>query len=99
MEKENRFWCVWLIILAVLLSAGWGVAHAEEGYKIIETAELKKWISSENRPLLVNTLSPLQFANERIEGSTCIPMELVENYCGMPEDLNTPIVFYCLGPG
>ncbi len=62
-----------IIILFVLISA----ASGDEGYKEINTLELKKWMDADDRPVLVNSLSPIEFGESYIPGSICIPMEIM----------------------
>ena len=75
------------------------LAIGDEGYQIISTAELHQWLDSKEKPVLAFSLSPLEFSNEHISGSYCIPFEIMQNYYNMPEDKQRAMVFYCIGPG
>ena len=85
--------------VALLLSAGAGICTASDGWKLIDTHQVKKMMAAQEKPLLAFTLSPIEFAIEHIPGSTCIPFELIGNYYEMPENTGDPIIFYCHGPG
>jgi rhodanese-related sulfurtransferase len=56
-------------------------------------------LTSEPKPLLVFSLSNIEYGLSHIPGSVCIPFEIQKDSPDMPEDLKTPIVFYCKGPG
>jgi hypothetical protein len=100
MKMIKRPICIGLFLLTgILCFIISGQVWAEEGYKIISTPAMNKWMSSEEKPLLVFALSPIEFSKEHIPESICLPLELMKNYYKMPEDQNTPIVFYCHGPG
>jgi rhodanese-related sulfurtransferase len=73
-------------------------AQGQEGYKVITTTDLKSMLDSKKRPALVCCLSPIEWANEHIPNSECIPTEIMWYSSKLPEDLNAPLVFYCKGP-
>lgn len=81
----------------LLLQGGLTTALAD--YKTINTAQLQQMLDSPNKPLLAFALSPIEYGAGFIPGSRCIPYELVKNFYGMPKNYDTPIVFYCHGPG
>ena len=85
--------------VVLLLSAGDGICTESDGWKLIDTHQVKKMMAAQEKPLLAFTLSPIEFAIEHIPGSTCIPFELIGNYYEMPENTGDPIIFYCHGPG
>lgn len=87
-----------LIYAIIILFISVNPTFGEDGYKEINTLELKKWMDSEDKPILINSLSPIEFGESYIPGSICIPMELMQVSQLMPEDLNTPTVYYCYGP-
>jgi len=95
MQKSYLTICSAIIVLFLLISPVLG----SEGYKEINTIELKKWMDADDKPILANSLSPIEFGEGYIPGSTCIPVELMETSQLMPENLNTSLVFYCFGPG
>ncbi len=74
-------------------------ALAADGYKLIGTKELKTWLQSTAPPTLIYSLSQVEFEEQRIPGSICIPMELMAESTDLPKSRDQPIVFYCKGPG
>jgi len=87
------------VVLAVALFTGSGLAKAQAAYEIVSTEELTEWMKKPDKPYLVFALSPIEFSISHIPGSVCIPLELMDNYYKMPDDLGKPMVFYCHGPG
>jgi hypothetical protein len=92
-----------LLILATVAAALCGTlganAFADEGYQIISTEDLERWLHSENKPFVVFAISQVEFEEAHIPDSVCIPMEEMGTLGRLPASLNTPIVFYCHGPG
>jgi rhodanese-related sulfurtransferase len=86
----------YVAISALLLLAS--AVSGNEGYKEINTVELKKWMDAEDRPILINSLSPVEFGESHIAGSICIPIELMKVSQLMPLDRKGPMVYYCYGP-
>jgi len=67
--------------------------------KIINTDELKKLYDAKADMLLINTLSPIEFAEEHIKDSVNIPyMFLHTGKEKLPPDKGKMLVFYCKGP-
>ena len=87
-----------LVSLALLVCSSLWCLAAED-IRIITTPELKKWLDAGQKPVLVYTLSQVEFYEERIPGSVCIPTEAMKASRELPRNMDTPIVFYCLGPG
>jgi len=87
-----------MICSVILLFFSASAASSGESYKEIKTLELKKWMESDDKPVLINSLSPIEFGESYIPGSICIPMELMRISQQMPTDLNTPTVYYCYDP-
>jgi len=89
------------IIAALLLFGGafFSNAWADNGFRTISTSELKDWMESTIRPTLIYSLSQVEFEEQRIPGSICIPMELMQGSTYLPQDKDQPLVFYCHGPG
>ncbi len=91
-----------LVLTAVMIVLGGtaaGPAQAADGYKLIGTEELKAWMKSAAPPTLVYSLSQVEFEEQRIPGSICIPMELMAESTDLPTSKIQPLVFYCKGPG
>jgi rhodanese-related sulfurtransferase len=66
---------------------------------IITTDELKKMHDGKKDMLLINTLSPIEYAEERIKGSVNIPYShLKSGKTALPENKGKVLVFYCKGP-
>jgi rhodanese-related sulfurtransferase len=99
--KKKKTFLIKLLWLSVFLSCWISAVNVwgQEGYKIINTSELKKMLASKKAPLLGFSLSPIEFASEHIPRSVCIPLELMKNMYQLPDDMNMPMVFYCHGPG
>ena len=74
-------------------------ALAADGYKLIGTEELKTWMKSTTPPTLIYSLSQVEFEEQRIPGSICVPMELMRLSTDLPKSKKQPMVFYCKGPG
>ena len=55
--------------VVLLLSAGAGICTESDGWKLIETHQVKKMMAAKEKPLLAFTLSPIEFAIEHIPGS------------------------------
>ena len=85
--------------LLVLVGPAAGSVLAGDGYRIIKTDELKKKLKSAAPPTLVFSLSHMEYDEQRIPGSICIPMEMMTTSADMPADKAQPLVFYCKGPG
>ena len=92
---------IWCLVLSALPFA----VQAEEqqtkwkDIKIITTDELKQIFDARKDFMLVNTLSPIEYAEERIKGSVNIPyMHLKGGSAKLPDDKNKMLVFYCKGP-
>lgn len=67
--------------------------------KIITTDELKQLYDAKKDFMLINALSPIEYAEERIKGSVNIPyMHLKEGESKLPADKGKMLIFYCKGP-
>lgn len=89
------------IIVALLLLGGAFINNswADNDFKTIDTLELKNWMKSPVKPMLIYSLSQVEFEEQRIPGSICIPTELMRESMKLPQDKGQPLVFYCHGPG
>lgn len=96
-----RFIRVMAVAAALVLLGGTaGVpAWSADGYKLIGTEELTTWLKSTAPPALIYSLSRVEFEEQRIPGSICIPMELMAESTDLPKSKDQPLVFYCKGPG
>jgi rhodanese-related sulfurtransferase len=67
--------------------------------KIITTDELKKLYYAGSDMVLINSLSPIEFAEERIKDSVNLPYTHIKTgRAKLPEDRNRKLIFYCKGP-
>jgi len=97
MKKLCMFLSAFLLLLAPAMSVGVDIDAWKE-VKTISTDELKKLYDSKADFLLINTLSPIEYAEEHIAGSTNIPfMYLKSGKTKLPDDKNKMLVFYCRG--
>jgi rhodanese-related sulfurtransferase len=92
-----------LLVLAFICSPmtvlGMKDKHKFEDLKIITTDELKRLYDSKEDFLLINTLSPIEFKEQRIKGSVNMPyLFLKKGTVQLPEDKTKKMVFYCKGP-
>lgn len=97
MQRNFVLPSVFLVVLALLIGGSLPCRAAD--IQIISTPELKKWLDADQKPFLVYTLSQVEFYEERIPGSVCIPTEQMKSSRKLPPQMDTPMVFYCLGPG
>lgn len=82
-----------LVTILVLLLGLPLAAHAAK-YQEIDTKGVKAMMDAGN-VLVVNPLTPIEFADEHIAGSVNIPIEQLKSK--LPADKSKPIIFYCLG--
>lgn len=71
---------------------------SEDDVKNLSAQELNQLIHSEQKVFLLNPLPSLLFNQGHIPGSVNIRWHSLEGSDLMPEDKNTPIVTYCMGP-
>jgi len=80
-----------------LFGAMIGSAGAKsDGYKEISAPEVKNLIE-EQKAVVVNLLSKIEYEIQHIPGSIVIPIIDMETTDKLPEDKNTPLVLYCMG--
>lgn len=79
-------------ILALLLLMPLVVSAAK--YQEIDAKGVKKMMDA-GGVLVVNPLTPIEYADEHIAGSVNIPIERLKG--NLPQDRNRALVFYCLG--
>ena len=96
---HRRFHKAIIAVVLLLISAVASPLWAADGYKMISTTELKNWLQSATPPTLIYSLSQVEFEEQRIPGSICIPMELMSSSTKLPTGKDRPLVFYCKGPG
>ena len=81
-----------MLIIGLLLVFTPSIRAAD--FPEISTAELKSKLDSQEKFLLVNTLSDIEFRVEHIPGSINIPVGQVKTTDKLPQDKETLIVFY-----
>ena len=79
--------------LVVLLSSGISSAL---NFKEITAPELKRLLDDKKDVLIINVLSKIEHSMQHIPGSINIPINTMEVTDKLPEDMNVPLVFYCL---
>lgn len=85
-----------LLAVAALLGP---LAALAQQVPFVTTDELKRMMDAKEDFVLADTLSPIEFAEERIAGSVNIPYgALKEGSVKLPADKGTKLVFYCKGP-
>ena len=83
---------LWFCLLPVTV-------RAQTSVPVITTDELKKIYDAKGDFLLINALSPIEFAEESIAGSVNIPYSgLKDGKAKLPENKAKKLVFYCKGP-
>ena len=91
-----------LLTCLVLLAPAQNAAAAEGRWKdlnIVSTDEVKAMLDAGEDFVLINALSPIEFAEKRIGGSVNIPYgHLIQGEVSLPEDKGEKLVFYCKGP-
>ena len=74
-------------------------AMAQLTVPFITTDELKEIYDAKADFLLINSLSPIEFAEESIAGSVNIPYSsLKDGKARLPDNKAKKLVFYCKGP-
>lgn len=93
-----------LVALAVILILT-PLASAEkksskwQGLKFINTVDLKQIYDAKDDFLLINALSPIEFAEMRIAKSVNIPFEnMKDGTSKLPKNRDQKLIFYCKGP-
>lgn len=92
----NRCWQMLIAVLLFLAPLG---AEAQSSIPFITTDELKKIYDEKADFMLINALSPIEFAEESIAGSVNIPFtRLKSGKAKLPESKGKKLVVYCKGP-
>lgn len=83
---------IWLCFVPLTLKA-------QSSIPFITTDELKTIADAKEDFLLINALSPIEYAEESIAGSVNIPYSsLKDGKAKLPESKGKRLVFYCKGP-
>ena len=87
------------ILLIFLMISSIDASSAKEipdGVSVITAPEVRQLMSAE-KPLLVHTLSRIEFQMQHIPGSINIPVDEVTDSPLLPKEKNAKIIFYCNG--
>ncbi len=68
----------------------------QEGYGHLTAPEVKS-MTENGKTVLVHVLTPIEFDMQHIPGSINIPIVEMETSDDLPQDLHTPLIFYCMG--
>jgi len=97
--KRNLFSLAMVILILTPLALEGAETSKWKDLKFLTTEELKQMYDAKDDYLLINALSPIEFAEIRITGSINVPFEkLKSGEAKLPESKETKLVFYCKGP-
>ncbi len=94
-RRKMFIFTLFFVVSAGLCLCSIGVAAS---YKTLTAKDLKKEMESGKPVFLLNPLSDLEFNEKHIPGSVNIPIHTIADTTHLPDDKNTLIVTYCLGP-
>jgi len=87
------------LVLSILFCLIPLTLKAQSSIPVITTDELKKIYDAKADFMLINALSPIEYAEEHITGSVNIPFSsLKSGKAKLPETKGKKLVFYCKGP-
>lgn len=91
--------CAFTVVLGVWLCLIPVTVKSQSSIPVITTDELKTIADAKEDFLLINALSPIEYAEESIAGSVNIPYSsLKDGKAKLPESKGKRLVFYCKGP-
>ena len=95
MNRKNFIGTAVLLVIFcfVLITAGWAGQ-----FPVITSKELKAKLDTGEKILLLNPLSDIEFNEGHIPGSVNIPIQEIATTGKLPQDKDTLIITYCLGP-
>ena len=85
------------LIIAGLALIGGGSGQAASDIQQIDTPELQSMMEQSSEINLINVLPKIIYDAKHIPGSMNIPLGRIRDANTLPEKLNTPLVFYCMG--
>ena len=85
------------LIIAGLTLSGGGSGQAASDIQQIDTSELLSMMERNIEINLINVLPKIIHDAKHIPGSINIPLGRIRDANTLPEKLNTPLVFYCMG--
>jgi rhodanese-related sulfurtransferase len=69
-------------------------------FPIIDSAQLRLWITGKSKAVLIDTCSREEYLQAHIPGAISIPADQMNARAdSLPKEKNTPIIFYCRGLG
>lgn len=94
----RRLWIRIVCCFIFFLITGIAVsgAGASETFRDITAPEVRHLLD-EGKLFLVHVLTKLEYDAQHIPGSVNIPVIHMETTDKLPEDKDTPLVFYCMG--
>ena len=95
MKKSFRTMPIPLIMLFLILMVVSAGATSEK-FKEISAPEVKNMIEGD-QAVLIHVLSGIEYEMQHIPGSVNIPITDMGATKALPQDKNTPLVFYCMG--
>ncbi len=73
--------------------------HAEANqFSEITAPETKLMMEQDQSVILINVLSALEYELQHIPNSISIPVNCLKQTSLLPDNKDTPLIFYCMGP-
>ena len=92
--KRNVSFILMLFCCTFLLMSKTG--QAQQAYSVISAPEVYQLLEKKEA-VLIHVLSRIEYESQHIPGSINIPINELENSDKLPQNLDTPVVFYCMG--
>ena len=93
MKQYTSWHCLFITVILFFFSP---VVLAQEGqYHKITAPEVQGMMKSKD-VVIINTLSRLEYELQHIPGSINIPINTLGSPGVLPENTNTPLIFYCM---
>ena len=84
------------LILLLLSFPSTGILYAGQ-YSDISAPLLNHMMQTDDKIVVINVLSEIEYEMHHITGSISIQVNKLKGTDKLPEDKNTPLVFYCMG--
>ena len=91
--RKQCFFTLLLFVSSLLLLS---VSVQAEKIKTLTAPEVKNMVDNGNA-VLINTLSAIEFEIQHIPTSINIPVITMKATDKLPDDMNTNLIFYCMG--
>ena len=93
MKQHTGRYCLFIIITLFFLPH---IVLAQEGqYQKITAPEVQGMMKNTN-VIIINMLSKIEYELQHIPGSINIPINILGTPGVLPDDTNTPLIFYCM---